>query len=278
MSSDKKSQLKISGKQVPDELIKLTNEAFDDLGSFIAKINKIYEKGADIGFSREEISKQIIRPIARQRGFNKDRIYYLTHTPERKEQSKQRYQKLLEESRNITTSGTEIDTSAKPEPQPEPKPKPQEQGIESQKKERLYRVVPVESCREYDIEKYDSPLLREWVKKLLKDVKDNEDYRRYVADLVPFVKMIHEMLLTDKKLLGIIVSKIAVEVQRQDSKNYRAKDDDKMTGLEKIASNIVLNKRLSPTVNKAFGGSGEQQSDEHYIVWIGLDSPNQTAA
>jgi hypothetical protein len=81
----------------------MVHEAIDTINNFVSIVTRIYEKGADAGFSREEISQQIIRPIARQRGLNKDQVYYLTHRPEIQEKSKKQYEELKskEKSRNI---------------------------------------------------------------------------------------------------------------------------------------------------------------------------------
>jgi hypothetical protein len=72
------NKIKIRGKLVPEEIISMVHEAIDTINNFVSIVTRIYEKGADAGFSREEISQQIIRPIARQRGLNKDQVYYLS--------------------------------------------------------------------------------------------------------------------------------------------------------------------------------------------------------
>lgn len=94
-------------KREPSEkLISLINEAVDTGVKLTSMIDEIWEQGAKEGFSREEIA-EIVRPIARQRGLNKDQVYYLRHKPERQEQSRIQYQELTAiteaETRNITT-------------------------------------------------------------------------------------------------------------------------------------------------------------------------------
>jgi hypothetical protein len=93
-------------REPSEELLSLINELVDTGAKFTNIIDKVWQQGEKEGFTKEEIA-DIVRPIARQRGLNKDQVYYLTHKPERQENSKRQYEELkqqqLKESRNITT-------------------------------------------------------------------------------------------------------------------------------------------------------------------------------
>lgn len=93
--------MSIEKKKPSKELISLINEGLDTGIKFIDLVDKIWKKGAEEGFSREEIA-EIVRPIARKKGLNKDQVYYLTHKPELLEKSKSQYEEL--KTRNIPTN------------------------------------------------------------------------------------------------------------------------------------------------------------------------------
>ncbi len=296
----------------------MVHEAIDTINNFVSIVTRIYEKGADAGFSREEISQQIIRPIARQRGLNKDQVYYLTHRPEIQEKSRRQYEELKEKqnqkTRNIPSPGPALQEALPAEVQALPPasyvqedsnnkgkdkgkeivlperniPSPSQQiatpetkpetktGIET----KPFITVPVEECELYLIERYDAPLLREWIKKLRNEVKEYSDLDIHNQTLSRFVTMICEMCKTDKNLLNIIVSKIKEEVKRQESIGYKkpnVKYIDKKPGIEQIAYFVIDNKRMGPQLNKMIGGSGQRHSDEYYIIDIGINSPYATA-
>jgi hypothetical protein len=317
MSSSKELKIKVRGKQPSEKLMALIHEVVDAGLKFTSMVNKLWEQGAEEGFSREEIA-DIVRPIARKKGLNKDQVYYLTHKPELQQKSKKQYADLKEKTRNIpisTAAEAEAEVTTEPEQQPQPEPEVKPELSMEQKKDALwedlkdyagvkkaatteiiqpqpepepepkpepvaqakagFKVVSVEECSRWDIEKYDAPLLRQWILKMLKE-QDDLDLNFRVQQLGHFTSMIHEMLVADKGLLKIVVDKIAKEVKIQESKSGK-RNLDNMNGLQHIAHQIIMNKQMGPIVNKAVGGSGAKKSNEHYITWIGLDSPYEVA-
>lgn len=91
--------MSVEKKKPSKKLVSLIHEAVDTGIKLIDIVDKIWKQGAEEGFSREEIA-EIVRPIARERGLNKDQVYYLTHKPEILEKSKSQYEEL--KNRNIT--------------------------------------------------------------------------------------------------------------------------------------------------------------------------------
>ena len=96
------TEIKKRGKQPSDKLISLINDAIDKGNELHSIINQVWEQGAEEGFSKEEI-RDIVRPMAKQKGLNKDQVYYLTHKPEMLEKSKNQYRELIDNNRNIPT-------------------------------------------------------------------------------------------------------------------------------------------------------------------------------
>src|SRR6188474_690484 len=93
--------MSIEKKKPSKKLISLIHQAVDTGIKLRDIVDKIWKEGTEEGFSREEIA-EIVRPIARQKGLNKDPVYYLTHKPEILEKSKLQYEEL--KNRNITSS------------------------------------------------------------------------------------------------------------------------------------------------------------------------------
>lgn len=98
-------------KQPSKKLLALINEFVDTGIKFTEMVNQIWEQGSKEGFSKQEIA-DIIRPIARQKGLNKDQVYYLTHKPEMLEKSKMQYIELKD--RNIPIDDSKPDSSCLP--------------------------------------------------------------------------------------------------------------------------------------------------------------------
>jgi hypothetical protein len=94
--------IKVGNKKQPSEkLMSLINELVDAGAKFTSIFNQVWEQGAEEGFSREEIAA-IVRPIARQKGLNKDQVYYLTQKPQMLEKSKKQFQELKEKQEQKT--------------------------------------------------------------------------------------------------------------------------------------------------------------------------------
>jgi hypothetical protein len=88
-------------KQPSDKLLALINQALDTGIKMTELIKEVWRVGAEEGFTIRQIGN-IVRPIARAKGLNKDQVYYLTHLPQLQEKSKEQYQEL--KSGNIPTN------------------------------------------------------------------------------------------------------------------------------------------------------------------------------
>jgi hypothetical protein len=148
LSTETDTKIKIRGKQPSEKLLALIHEVVDTGLKLTNMINKVWEQGAEEGFSKEEIA-DIVRPIARQKGLNKNQVYYLTHKPELQEKSKRQYEELKEKkSLNIQTVTEKEEPKPKPEVNlhedknripsiPEPEPESQQPAAEEQAQKKL---------------------------------------------------------------------------------------------------------------------------------------------
>jgi hypothetical protein len=105
MSTD----ITIRGKHPSEKLVSLIKDTLIKGKQLNDIINQVWEQGAEEGFSKEEIREDIVRPIARQMGLNKDQVYYLVHRPEMLEKSRQQYLDL--KSRNIPIERSNVHIS-----------------------------------------------------------------------------------------------------------------------------------------------------------------------
>jgi hypothetical protein len=85
------TKIEIHGKKPSEKLISLIHDLVDTGLKLTSQFDLVWEQGTKEGFSREEIG-EIVRPIARQKGLNKDQVYYLTHKPDMLEKAKRQYQ------------------------------------------------------------------------------------------------------------------------------------------------------------------------------------------
>jgi hypothetical protein len=110
-------------KSPSPELFEMIQAAANNLMSFGGLWNSIKKKGHDEGFSEREL-EDMLRPLLKPQ-LNKDQIYYLFHTEEKKEQSRQSYH------RNIPTVAPKKDTGQnkgnKDKPPEIPPPPPEDE-------------------------------------------------------------------------------------------------------------------------------------------------------
>jgi ParB-like nuclease domain len=97
------TKIKIRSKQPSERFLSSIRDMLGKGKDFLSSVDQVYKIGFEEGFTRQEIA-EIVRPMAREMGLNKDQIYYLTHREQHLEVVKSR-QLEQQESRKFTTIG-----------------------------------------------------------------------------------------------------------------------------------------------------------------------------